>query len=338
MNPNICHVDVSVLQPHGVSHCTNLRDMTREQSDIVDIVQAYCAPSHNISDVAEPLCFALQARFPKSGLSISLTPDIYSRFKLHGLKSADCKISIPHILPKSGYWNPFPHLEVATNWHLPITTGSTAQPANILLETREHMTSDIGDRNTDARQAPRRSLAKPLNVRRTDLGQAHPTFYVHQELVRLATASQGIAGENAALRIALLAFDAADKQYNDERLERVSVGMRYPPSNPQEPRQALQIHISRIQYEQFRSSMSDGSLRSGWQKTYIALGSNIGDRISMIESACREMKNRGLNVTRTSALYETKAMYFENQQSFVNGACEVSRVQGPLRHVVTSFP
>jgi hypothetical protein len=57
---------------------------------------------------------------------------------------------------------------------------------------------------------------------------------------------------------------------------------------------------------------------------YVALGSNIGNRIKNIENACRELTKRGLKVLRTSALYETKAMYFEDQPPFLNGVCEVS--------------
>lgn len=58
---------------------------------------------------------------------------------------------------------------------------------------------------------------------------------------------------------------------------------------------------------------------------YIALGSNLGDRIAEIERACREMEARGIRVKRTSSLWETEPMYYADQDSFVNGACEVSR-------------
>lgn len=60
------------------------------------------------------------------------------------------------------------------------------------------------------------------------------------------------------------------------------------------------------------------------RKAYIALGSNLGDRIAEIERACREMDARGIRVTRTSSLWETEPMYFANQDRFVNGVCEVS--------------
>ncbi len=63
-------------------------------------------------------------------------------------------------------------------------------------------------------------------------------------------------------------------------------------------------------------------------RALIALGSNIGDRVGMIEQACSEMTSRGLKLLRTSSLYETEAMYKTDQPPFVNGVCEVS--QGPV--------
>lgn len=60
-------------------------------------------------------------------------------------------------------------------------------------------------------------------------------------------------------------------------------------------------------------------------RAFIALGSNLGDRVSMIEKACKEMDATGkIHVLRTSSLWETKAMYVLDQDKFVNGVCEVS--------------
>jgi hypothetical protein len=56
----------------------------------------------------------------------------------------------------------------------------------------------------------------------------------------------------------------------------------------------------------------------------IALGSNMGDRVAMIERACKEMESSGkIKIVRTSSLWESKAMYVVDQDNFVNGACEV---------------
>lgn len=58
-------------------------------------------------------------------------------------------------------------------------------------------------------------------------------------------------------------------------------------------------------------------------RAHIALGSNMGDRIEMIERACLEMDRAGIRVKRTSSLFETAPMYVLDQEPFMNGACEV---------------
>lgn len=59
---------------------------------------------------------------------------------------------------------------------------------------------------------------------------------------------------------------------------------------------------------------------------YVALGSNLGNRVGWIEQACREMDSRGIRVKRTSSLWETEPMYVLEQDRFVNGACEVRHI------------
>lgn len=68
-----------------------------------------------------------------------------------------------------------------------------------------------------------------------------------------------------------------------------------------------------------------GSAKKMAYRAFIALGSNMGDRVAMIEQACHEMEARGkVKIKRTSSLWETKAMYVLDQDKFLNGACEVS--------------
>lgn len=70
--------------------------------------------------------------------------------------------------------------------------------------------------------------------------------------------------------------------------------------------------------------------RTGKRSAYIALGSNLGDRVTEIEKACHEMDARGIKVKRTSNLWETEPMYVLEQDRFVNGACEVETELEPL--------
>lgn len=61
----------------------------------------------------------------------------------------------------------------------------------------------------------------------------------------------------------------------------------------------------------------------GKNRFFVALGSNVGDRLDMIEKACLEMEKEGMQIVHTSGLWETRAMYVEDQASFLNGVCEV---------------
>lgn len=61
-------------------------------------------------------------------------------------------------------------------------------------------------------------------------------------------------------------------------------------------------------------------------RAFIAMGSNVGDRLQMIEKACLALEDEGdIRLLRTSCLYETEPMYVEDQARFLNGACEVCR-------------
>jgi 2-amino-4-hydroxy-6-hydroxymethyldihydropteridine diphosphokinase/dihydropteroate synthase len=70
-------------------------------------------------------------------------------------------------------------------------------------------------------------------------------------------------------------------------------------------------------------------------KYVIALGSNMGDRFGWIERACREMEVAGLRIYATSGLFQTTAMYVENQDDFLNGVCMIETTLQPLELMKT---
>ncbi|KAK4935144.1 trifunctional dihydropteroate synthetase, partial [Elasticomyces elasticus] len=70
--------------------------------------------------------------------------------------------------------------------------------------------------------------------------------------------------------------------------------------------------------------------KSSDHRAFVALGSNVGNRLGMIERACLEMNTEaGVRVVRTSGLYETTPMYYEDQDPFLNGACEIETSLAP---------
>lgn len=58
-------------------------------------------------------------------------------------------------------------------------------------------------------------------------------------------------------------------------------------------------------------------------RAFIAVGSNLGDRLGYIEEAAAEMERSGLRICRFGHVYETSPMYLTDQPSFLNTVCEV---------------
>ncbi|KAJ5711450.1 Folic acid synthesis protein fol1 [Penicillium malachiteum] len=69
---------------------------------------------------------------------------------------------------------------------------------------------------------------------------------------------------------------------------------------------------------------------SKMHRAFIALGSNVGDRVEMIEKACLELDQANIKVKRTSSLFETTPMYVLDQDTFINGVCEVETSLSPI--------
>lgn len=67
---------------------------------------------------------------------------------------------------------------------------------------------------------------------------------------------------------------------------------------------------------------------------FIGIGSNMGDRLRFIESACNLMEDKGIHVVRTSAVYETAPMYLTDQAEFLNAVILVSRRMSQLSVVI----
>lgn len=77
-----------------------------------------------------------------------------------------------------------------------------------------------------------------------------------------------------------------------------------------------------------------------WRSAYVALGSNEGDRLEMIESACTILQRRpDIRLVSTSALYETDPMYVQEQGRYLNGVCKVRGCHAPprLERQLTNF-
>lgn len=149
---------------------------------------------------------------------------------------------------------------------------------------------------------------------------------VHQALVDRLKETQNFYSQVLASQLCELAFLLSDKTFKGSRLTSVSIGIsthqigldgaHFAPMK-------LRSELNRSRYENCRPYPARKSIAPKDHRVYVALGSNVGDRIAMLDLACCELDRSGIRVVRTSALYETEPMYLQNQPSFVNGACEV---------------
>lgn len=90
--------------------------------------------------------------------------------------------------------------------------------------------------------------------------------------------------------------------------------------------------LRRSQCRQISRCYSVKAKHSEPRTCYIAFGSNLGDRLSNIESACHliDSINPTTRITRTSGLWETEPMYVKDQDKFLNGVCEITTTLEPL--------
>jgi 2-amino-4-hydroxy-6-hydroxymethyldihydropteridine diphosphokinase/dihydropteroate synthase len=66
------------------------------------------------------------------------------------------------------------------------------------------------------------------------------------------------------------------------------------------------------------------------RRAVIAFGSNMGNRVANIEASLTRMRTHGLDIVKVSPLYETKPMYYDDQDAFLNGVCQVETSLEPL--------
>lgn len=112
----------------------------------------------------------------------------------------------------------------------------------------------------------------------------------------------------------------------------ISITLRKPAALPYGT-PGISIRRQRSDYQTQPTPSASSAATSGSQKkVYIALGSNIGDRVGHIRRAVAELdETNGIRLSRTSKLYESEPMYVEDQDRFINGAVEVRIISCPYR-------
>ena len=131
--------------------------------------------------------------------------------------------------------------------------------------------------------------------------------------------------DRSTTRLAVYIFELFDQMSSRHQVEEVRVVIA-----DERKRERFWHIMNRSEFSDLadRGKMASGTRHSiatlDSHTAFIALGSNIGDRVTMLETACTMMKDQGMWIERTSSLYETEPMYVEEQDRFINGVCRVS--------------
>ena len=72
-----------------------------------------------------------------------------------------------------------------------------------------------------------------------------------------------------------------------------------------------------------RNHHARSSILKHGDEVYIALGSNLCDRLSNLEKGLEMLRTEGIEILDVSGLYESQPMYFEEQPQFLNAVCKV---------------
>ena len=201
-----------------------------------------------------------------------------------------------------------------TAWRCPILVGGIMKSFEIKLETKNTV---LVSRGLGAHQI----LKSPLE---------QSMISVHDKVIRLLEVKSHANSRSLGLNLAQFLFKVADEHLPSTCISDVEVEIYCNKSNASK---GNDLCLQDFDHVLINMSGSDcGNIQdmevnrspSRMDRVYVALGSNVGDRLAMIETACRDMNSRGIRVLRTSSLYETEPMYFEDQPPFLNGVCEVS--------------
>lgn len=309
-----------------------MKEKSAEALHVESLVRAHATPVGSIHDITESLASDLLAKFPAAvATRLRFQPDIRRTFDVDNLFGASCtfhKFNTRKKDPAAELDNSF---KVVTEWEIPVSPESNYVTL-IRIDTVERSEPTLY----------RQFSGLKTHYSRYSLNRIHPTFGLHEQVARFVEQPQSDTAESGALLLAQCLFHLADKQSPCKRLQFAEVTMRsaIPFQGDCATRAArtarsmqrefindsfpvCKVPLERHQYEQTRRSLLSNEFESGRHRAFLALGSNLGNRVQMIELAVREMAYRGLTVVRTSALYETEPMYLKTQDSFINGTCEV---------------
>ncbi|KAL9008960.1 MAG: hypothetical protein Q9173_005972, partial [Seirophora scorigena] len=157
-------------------------------------------------------------------------------------------------------------------------------------------------------------------------------YEVHRALASFVESKAHASLDVMALEASHVGFEAFERTMQSGHAARIELKLFEGHDKPGKPpaKSNTTYSFDRHCSDGLQQSQKAADLKSDNHRALVALGSNLGDRVGMIEQACTEMQLRGLKVLRTSSLYESEPMYKTDQPSFVNGVCQIETTVSPI--------
>lgn len=327
-NTNVT-IDIETLQEQG--------DSPPDGLEAIKVLRAEICPNLPIPDIGRRVADSILASYKSAkAVQVQFAVRVDGRFwgtNFHVLKRNPSEEGTDR---SHNGWEQYEYtcLRVAT---VTTTIGNRTQEIVIYLRSTEKQEftdpySVVARKENQTQRVCNESEHHPLNS-----GSLPPMFDVLSSVAKRIENESFTDTQTLELRLANPAFQTADES-TACRLSEISVWTRpqhterligtvdHTPNDSTSQMANTFVSLQRSVYENTQHSTKTDQLAAKMRRAYVALGSNVGDRLGMVESACLEMKRRGINVTRTSALYDTEPMYLQDQHPFINGACEVGTV------------
>ncbi|KAL9592091.1 MAG: hypothetical protein Q9179_007064 [Wetmoreana sp. 5 TL-2023] len=167
--------------------------------------------------------------------------------------------------------------------------------------------------------------------------ELYPTIHLHNQVANFIEGAVHASVDMLAMETSQFAFSRCERVIGPRRATSFKLIISEPrrleePLMDSSPRVRKTYDFNAQESEHYRRDrqQNDEESASGRCRAFIALGSNIGNRIGMIEEACIQLGRRGLNILRTSSIYETEPMYKTDQTPFINGVCEINTILSPI--------
>ena len=234
--------------------------------------------------------------------------------------------------------NPPVEIDCSTLWVRPASVDGIQVGVTVHILTKHSFNQQLRENSQSTQTST--NLPTPRLSEPTDVLDHNLLFELHKDVFHSTSSDQYEDAMDLSQRTTLSAFLLSDNCNQVAPLKYVRVFAEHHRYNQatdqknmsssfQTPRltnivpSAACVQLNLSEYRKIKRSTLPKAQFPKDHTVYVALGSNVGNRMYLIEQACKSMEARGIKLVRTSALYETAPMYFEDQPPFLNGACQV---------------